>query len=121
MGTFGQFVREKRLSVNLSLREFCTHAGVDPSNWSKIERGRLTPPDSSEKMEFIAQLLGFERNSSDWNKFFELSAMERGRIPDEVYSDSEVIAALPVLFRTAKGEKPTEEELNKIIDLLKRR
>jgi hypothetical protein len=39
--TFGEFVRQKRLAVNLELREFCDQAQFDPSNWSKVERGKL--------------------------------------------------------------------------------
>jgi transcriptional regulator with XRE-family HTH domain len=118
---FGEFVREKRLSVNLGLREFCELAEVDPSNWSKIERGRLNLFDDREKLEMIAGLVGLEHGASDWHKFFDLATIAQRKIPEEVYSDPEVLSALPVFFRTVRGEKPTQEELDKLIELLKRR
>jgi len=43
------------------------------------------------------------------------------KIPEDLYSDEEVLSALPVFFRTVRGDKPTREELDKLIELLKRR
>jgi hypothetical protein len=34
---------------------------------------------------------------------------------------ADAVSALPVFFRTMRGEKPTEEELSKLIQLIKRR
>jgi transcriptional regulator with XRE-family HTH domain len=120
--TFGEFVREKRLAVNLSLREFCELAELDPSNWSKIERGRLPVLDNREKLEQIAELVGIERGTRDWQEFFNLAYIAQHRIPEEFYSDEEVLAALPIFFRTISGEnKPTPEELDKLIELMKKR
>jgi len=34
---------------------------------------------------------------------------------------ADTVSALPVFFRTMRGEKPTEEELSKLIQLIKRR
>jgi len=121
MMTFGQFVREKRLNVNISLREFCDLAKVDPSNWSKIERGRLPLMDDREKLEMIAGLIGLEHGTTEWLKFFDLAMIAQKKIPEELYSDEEVLSALPVFFRTVRGDKPTREELDKLIELLKRR
>jgi transcriptional regulator with XRE-family HTH domain len=118
---FGEFVRNKRLAVGLSLREFCELAQIDASNWSKIERNRLPLFDNREKLEMIAELTGLERNTDDWYMFFDLAAIAQKKIPEEMYSDKEVIAALPIFFRTVRGDKPTQEELDRLIDLMKRR
>lgn len=119
--TFGEFVHEKRLKVDLSLREFCRQAGVDPSNWSKVERNLLPALGTRELLENIAKLLRLKKGSNDWASFFDLAAISQQRIPDDVYKDEDVIAALPVFFRTVRGEKPSEEEMDKLIALLKRR
>jgi len=119
--TFGEFVRKSRLEVNLGLREFCELAGLDASNWSKIERGRLPLTDSRKKLETIAQLIGLEKGTSEWYQFFDLASIAQRKIPEDLYSDEEVIAALPVFFRTIRGEKPSGDDLDKIIELLRRR
>ena len=105
----------------MGLREFCEIAELDPSNWSKIERDRLPVPDDREKLEKIAQIVGLKHGTTEWHQFFDLAYISQKRIPDEVYADPEVISALPVFFRTVRGEKPKKEELNKIIELLKKR
>ena len=43
---FGKFIKERRIEKGLTLREFCKLIEVDASNWSKIERGLLSPPKS---------------------------------------------------------------------------
>ena len=44
MSRFGAFFKQKRLELGLSLRRFCLEHGLDPGNISKLERGRLAPP-----------------------------------------------------------------------------
>jgi transcriptional regulator with XRE-family HTH domain len=119
--TFGEFVREKRIQSELSLREFCRKAELDPSNWSKVERDILPALGTRETLDKIAKLLGLKRSSTDWATFFDLAAISQQRIPDDVYKDEDVVAALPVFFRTVRGEKPSQEELDTLIALLKRR
>jgi len=45
------------LRESVTLREFCRPAELDPSNWSKVERGILPPPKSSKTMADIASAL----------------------------------------------------------------
>ena len=118
---FGEFVKEKRLALNLSLRKFCELAGLDASNWSKVERNIMPVTQDSEKLREMANILNLKEGTADWVKFFDLVAVAKHKIPDYVYSDSEVLKALPVFFRTASREKPSDEELDKLIELIKRR
>jgi len=121
MSSFGDYIKSKRLEFDLSLRKFCELAGLDPSNWSKIERGKLPAPEDREKLDQIAKVLKIKKGSKDWQQLFDLASIAKKKIPDYVYKDKDVISALPVFFRTAHGDKPTEEELQKIIELLKGR
>lgn len=118
---FGEFVRTKRIEVGLSLRKFCQLLEKDPSNWSKVERGKMPLAESEDSLKNIASILKLEKGSSDWQRFFDLAYLAKREIPDYVYSDKEVLSALPVFFRTASGEKPSDEELERIIKLLKNR
>jgi len=118
--TFGDLVKSKRLDAGLSLREFCKIAELDPSNWSKVERGLLPAPSNRDVLEGIAKIVKLKKASADWSAFFDLAYISQQRIPDDVYQDEDVVSALPVFFRTVRGEKPSEEELDKLIALLKR-
>lgn len=119
--TFGQFVRELRSRKRWKLREFCLKYGHDPSNWSKMERGDLPPSEHRATLEQWAEQLELKKGSDDWYMFFDLAFQERGKIPDDLLSDEELLNALPLFFRTLRGQKPSEDELDKMIDLLRKR
>ena len=119
--TFGQFVRELRARKRITLREFCLKNNHDPSNWSKMEREELPPPENPNMLEDWALELGIEKGSTDWYLFFDLAAQGRGKIPPDLLNDVELVDALPMFFRTFRGQKPSEEELDKTIQLLRKR
>ena len=117
METFGNFVKNIRLEKRISLREFCRQTGQDPSNWSKIERGILAPPRSEHMLKRIAEVLQIENNSEEYNYLFDVAAISF--IPENLLSDKTIIDKLPIFFRTVRGEKPTQNELDELIKLIK--
>lgn len=118
MGQFSTFFREKRLALGVSLRQFCLRHGLDPGNISKLERGRLAPPQH-DKLEEYARLLGLAEGSDDWYQFFDLAAAEAGRIPRDILEDKGVVESLPVLFRTLRGERIPDERLDELVKKIK--
>ena len=120
MSKFGAFFRSVRAKAGLSLREFCLDNGFDPGNISRLERGVLPPPESREKLDQYAKALHLKKWSDDWYAFFDLAAAERGRIPDDVLADEELVERLPVLFRTLRGQRVDEEALDDLIERIRR-
>ncbi len=114
--SFANFVREKRVAARLTLREFCRLVGLDASNWSKIERGLMTPPQSKKVLDEIASTLKIKTDSQEYKELTDLAALST--IPEDLL-ESEIIEQLPVFFRTVRGEKPTEEELKTLISKIK--
>ena len=119
MATFGDFFKAKRLALGLTLRNFCMTHSLDPGNISKLERGRLLPPQSSQKLREYARMLKIKPGSKDWQTFLDLAAAEAGRIPEDLLSDEEVIGKLPVLFRTLRGQKLSDEEISGLMKMIK--
>lgn len=120
MGKFGLFFKQLRASKGSSLREFCLDNGFDPGNISRLERGVLAPPESQEKLEHYAKALGLKKGSDDWYNFFDLAAAERGRIPDDMLSDKEIVDQLPVLFRTLRGQRVDDDDLSELVERIRR-
>jgi transcriptional regulator with XRE-family HTH domain len=116
MKKLGEYIKELRIKNQITLREFCKRSGLDPSNWSKVERGINAPPKSKEVLEIIAKALDLTVNSSEYNQLFDYAMIDF--IPTELAEDSNVLEKLPLFFRTARGEKPTEEELKELIKLI---
>jgi transcriptional regulator with XRE-family HTH domain len=116
MKYFHDYVKAKRLERKLTLREFCRKAALDPSNWSKIERGVADPPKSIEMLSRIATVLEFRQEELATLK--DLALIEF--IPPELRPADDVLEKLPILFRTARGEKPTKEELRRLYEILEK-
>ena len=117
---FGGFFKACRIKAGLTLRAFCQEYGFDPGNISKLERGRMPPPASEEKLAEYAVALGITRGSDEWYEFFDRAAAERGRIPADLLSDEELLGKMPVLFRTLRGQKYDKSKLDDLIKRIRR-
>jgi len=116
---FGNFIKERRLKKRLSLRQFCEKIEADPSQWSKIERGILPPPKSDLVLDEIAKVLALRQNSEDWLELRDLAAIGGGRLPSDLLSDEDLVQYLPLVFRTVRNSKPTEEELHNLAEIIR--
>lgn len=116
---FGELVKTARIEKKIGLREFCKLASLDASNWSKVERGLLAPPRDEEKLHQIAEILGIEKESPFFNELMDKAAIAAGIIPKDILSDREVLDSLPLFFRTIRNEKPSPEEIEKIIRIIR--
>ncbi|MBN1348523.1 helix-turn-helix transcriptional regulator [candidate division KSB1 bacterium] len=117
MNTFGEFIKQIRLQKKIALREFCRRTNIDPSNWSKIERRALQPPKSKSVLTEIAIALSIRQSSEDWYTLMDLAAISH--IPKELIQNELIVEKLPVFFRTLRGQKPTREELENLIKLIR--
>src|SRR3989338_4591681 len=102
---FGEFFKTKRQALGLTLREFCLQHKLDPGNLSRLERGLLPPPQDRKLLEQYAQHLAIKPGHGDWYTFFDLAAAAKGRIPDDLLQDEDVVASLPLVFRTLRGKR----------------
>lgn len=117
--TFGERVRGRRKELRLGLREFALRAGMDPGNLSKIERGRLTAPQSEEILNRICRALEWETDSGDASVLRDLAFAENGQIPEEILADEVVMSKMPLLLRTVRNKQLKEEELDRLIELIR--
>jgi len=118
---FGEYFKASRIAIKKTLRQFCIENGLDPGNISKLERGLLPPPQSKsrEKLEKYAGYLKIKRGSDGWYTFFDLAAAETGKIPDDIMAKEKIEDKLPILFRTLRGQKVSDENLEKLIKMLR--
>jgi transcriptional regulator with XRE-family HTH domain len=117
---FGKFIKERRIEKGITLREFCKLVGTDASNWSKIERGQLSPPKGDRKLKKIAEILGISIGSDLWIAMKDKAALDKGNIPSDIRSDKKLIGCLPMFFRTIRSEKPSAEDLDKLIEMIRK-
>ena len=114
---FGNLLNELRVKKQLSLREICKLTNYDSSNWSKIERGVLSPPSDKMVLTKWAKTLGLKTNR-EIEEFIDDANVAQGIIPQDILS-GKMVEHLPAFFRTLRNKKPTKEEIDKLIELLR--
>ena len=112
---FGEFFKAKRQALGLTLREFCLKHRLDPGNLSRLERGLLPPPQDRKLLEQYAEYLGIRSGTADWYTVFDLAAAAKGRVPDDLMEDDKVVAKLPLVFRTLRGKRLSEKQLDELV------
>ena len=117
---FGEYFKQRRIALRKTLRQFCRENGLDPGNISRLERGLLPPPQGRETLESYAKTLKLKKGSDSWYTFFDLAAAESGRIPQELLENEEILEKLPILFRTLRGQKVPDEQLDELVRIIRK-
>jgi transcriptional regulator with XRE-family HTH domain len=112
-------MKDLRLRTGLTLRVFCTKNGFDPGNYSRIERGVAAPPKEGHLSRY-AQAVGLTLDSDDWVEFFDLAAIARGEIPQDLLDDAQLVGKLPVLFRTVRGDPAPSDKMDALSNEIRR-
>ena len=112
--TFGSLLKDLRIRARLTLRDCTQSLGIDPSNWSKLERSVNPAPKDIEILEKWAEF--FHISGEIKQQFFDLAALSRREIPADLASDERVLAAMPAFFRAARGGELDEAKLKQFIE-----
>lgn len=114
---FGALLGKLRAENNLSIREVCKLVGYDPSNWSKIERGLISPPSDEKVLKVWAKELNVKKENIQG--FMDNAQIAQGIIPDDILDRKEMLELMPAFFRTVRNKKPSKEEIDSLISLIK--
>jgi transcriptional regulator with XRE-family HTH domain len=120
-GRFGEFFRQKRLELRLTLRQFCRKKGYDAGYISRMESGLLLPPKDIEKLKALATALEIKEQTPDWVLFFDLAATEKGEIPKDIKDFSKFQGMLPAFYRTLRKKKVTEKDIKNLLKLFRQK
>lgn len=115
---FGNTLKNLRIQKGFSLRKICQLTHYDPSNWSKVERGKISPPSDEKILSKWARLLGI-KDRKDIQNFIDEAIIVQGIIPEDILSRSNAVDYLPAFFRTLRNKKPTKEEIDRLIELIR--
>ena len=117
--SFGEYIKDLRIANKKTLRQFCLENGLDPSNWSKVERDINPPPKDENALKVWAAHFGLKPKSEGWVKFMDVARISRGEIPKDILDDEKAAALLPAFFRTVRGAEVGEAEVKKLIEKIK--
>lgn len=114
---FGRILKELRIKKGLTLRHTCRIADYDPSNWSKIERGKMSPPSDEKILRKWAKILGVPKGKKI-QQFLDEASLSQGILPKDILSQDDITDCLPAFFRTLRNKKSTKKEIDRLIELI---
>lgn len=111
--TFGNYVKEKRQKLGITLRAFADYLEIAPSYVSDIEKGKRNAPtqDILEKMSRVLKL-----NDEDKDTLFDLAAKSKNEIAQDLTIYVTENQKVRVALRRAKELNFGDEEWVKIIE-----
>lgn len=118
--TFGEYLKQKRLDKEITLRGFAKLVDISPVYLCDLEKGRKAAP-STEVMQKMVSKLALNKEESE--RFYDLAALEqtaKNPIPKDLNAflkDNRVIVSA---LRTAKDLDATDEEWQDFIDKLRK-
>lgn len=118
--TFGEYLKQKRLDKEITLRGFAKLVDISPVYLCDLEKGRKAAP-SMEVMQKMVSKLALNKEESE--RFYDLAALEqtaKNPIPKDLNAflkDNHVIISA---LRTAKDLDATDEEWQDFIDKLRK-
>ena len=71
-------------------------------------------------LDRIAAALQLGKRSADYRRLRDLAATAKGHIPEDLLSDPEVAARLPILFRTLRSKPLDGAQHDKLIDAIRK-
>jgi transcriptional regulator with XRE-family HTH domain len=112
--TFGDYVKARRLDLEIGLREFAERIGVEASNYSKIERGLKSAPTGDRLIPYV-KALEFEVGSKEHKLMDDMAHVANGHIPTTMLSDERLAGKLPLLFNGIANGAFSEEQIDEIL------
>lgn len=117
---FGEILRELRLKKGFGLREFAKKIDWLPSNLSNLENNRLNPPRDQKVLFSIAKALGLSQGTVNWNRFFDLAANGKEKVPADITKYLNETELMPLMFRTVANKKLSKDQIKKLIEDIKK-
>lgn len=117
MNVFGEYMKEMLIKRSISLRELARRTEMDASNLSKIERGKVYPPQKEQTLQKLAEAL--KLSSEEKQRFFELAALANGMIPEEL-EHVRKNKAIPLLLRAINNKQLQEQHIKKLAEMVEK-
>lgn len=115
---FHELFKNRRKAIG-SVRDFAKLSGLDVAYISRLENGAILPPKDKKKLAKLAAALGISDKSVEWQNFMDLAAIAKNELPEDLRNNERVAKILPAFYRTLRQHDLDEDELNKLLMLIR--
>jgi len=75
----------------------------------------MAPPQSREKLDQIAEVLGIEKGTDDYHTLMDLAVANKDKLPADVEGFAKENELVPALLRTLENRKMSKQEFEELV------
>ena len=115
---FGELVTARRAELRLTLRDCAIRSGMTPGNLSKIERGRLAPPQQAGVLSRLIEALEL-KGANERQRLLDVATAQKGRIPAHIVQQADLAASMPSLLPTLSFRQLNETAVARFLEMIR--
>lgn len=119
VAAFGELLKESRKRMGKTARIAAIEAGMQPSNYCRLEYGTLRPPQAKPKLDRLADAVGIFPNTPARTTFYDLAAAATESVPLDLAEIISTDDAIPLMLRTLGKKKLTKQQIGEIVKLVR--
>ena len=114
---FGEYVKQRRESLKMTMRDFADKVQISPAYLCDIEKGNRKPP--AKYLEKFVELLQITE-TEEIDAFYESAGVSQNQHTD-INTYIEGLPSARVALRTAKNNHYTDADWLKLVEIIKQK
>lgn len=119
VAAFGQLLKLSRKKMGKTAWAVAIEAGMQPSNYCRLEYGTLRPPQTKPKLDRLAEAVGILPNVPERTKFYDLAGAATRSVPLDLAEIISTDDAIPLMLRTIGKKKLTKQQIDEVVKLVR--
>ena len=115
---FGEYVKQRRENLNMTMREFAEKVQISPAYLCDIEKGNRKPPE--KYLEKFAEALKIT-DADELNAFYDRAGVSKNGQHTDINSYIDGLPSARVALRTAKDHHYTDEDWLRLVEIIKQK
>ena len=114
--SFGEYVKQRRESLNLTLKDFAAKVKISPAYLCDIEKGNRRPPE--KYLQEFAKALEIT-SPEELNRFYDCAGISKNGQHSDINNYIDRLPSARVALRTARDRQYTDEDWQRLVEIIK--
>lgn len=115
---FGEYVKQRRESLNMTMRDFAEKIQISPAYLCDIEKGNRKPPE--KYLEKFAEVLQIT-DAEELNSFYDSAGLSKNGQHTDINNYIDGLPSARMALRTARDRHYTDEDWLKLVEIIKQK
>ena len=115
---FGDYVKHRRETLKMTMREFAERVSISPAYLCDIEKGNRKPPE--KYLSIFAEVLQIT-DAEELNQFYDRAGVGKNGQHSDINTYIDGLPSARMALRTARDKNFTDEDWLQLIEIIKQK